>query len=973
MAIYEGSNRNGRGGPAMRRGNGSGIKAPPHMLRNVRTTSNKPRRGILLAILLSSLAVALLVPTVALGAGVVFYNNTAASLRPRLDQLASYHERAFQTSRIFDRNGTLLYELVNAGRRDPVKLNQIADVLKEATISVEDKTFYENVGVDYVGIARAAYQNIVSGQEVSGASTITQQLIKLVILSDEERQNENRYRRKLSEIVLAQQISEQLSKDEILELYLNEINYGNLAYGIQAAAKTYFNTDASKLNLNQASLLAGIPQSPTTHNPIPYLKDGYLPGVRLKPTWMNPEARLPYGITPPRARQVVVLRQMVSNGKITRRAAEAAVAEDLQFVREDIPFNAPHFVFYVKQLLQADPTLGPVLANEGGLNITTTLDLRIQNIAQTEAARRIDELEKENRNIHNAAVVVQQPGTGQILAMVGSIDYNKSKASTTPGETANVLDGKVNVTTAERQPGSALKPFTYLSAMEQKKVDPGSVLWDIETKFPIKQGASKKNLKDPEFWYGPKNYDQKWHGPLRMRESLANSLNMPAVKALKYGGVPQMIDLAHRAGIPPTSLNQPPEYYGLSLTLGGGAVTPLDLTTVYNTLANNGEYIPATPILKVTDRSGKEIQYNAGERRQAIDPKYVAIVRDFMGDNEARTPMFGRNNPLNPSRPAHAKTGTTEDFRDAWALGYTPYVTVGVWTGNNNNEKTAKVESTVGGGVIWNRIMEDLFKDPELDRFLRGPDLAVPLDFPSPKTFGVEERDVCSLGTRFSKRTKEWFVPNERAENRGAPSTGVDCDLTRTIKVVADPNGGYCQPAPGVNYGGRLITIKVSSLPPSTDEEMIVDPKWEGGTASTGGAGQAPDHVCGTKAPPRAAPRRLGLCTAVVQFPVIRQPANMRPRTIEQWRYVAWQKASQKRQSQRRPDTPKGKPDGARHGGWIRKISGEGKENTAEMDASIHAVGTRPTLRIGDKRPHLLIQLVVEFRSYVSAQRRAGN
>ncbi len=841
MAIYAGGDRGAGGGRAGRPGEKGRTRVPPHVLRELGSPRGQPPHRGLLAVLLTLAAVLVFVPAVAAASGAIVYTTTAASLQPRLDKLASYHERAFQTSRVFDRSGKLLYEFVNAGRRDPVKLDQIADVLKDATISIEDKTFYENFGVDYLAITKAAYRIFTSGEEVSGASTITQQLIKLVLLNNEERDYQNRYKRKLTEIVLAQEINNQYSKDQILELYLNEINYGNLSYGIQAASKGYFGINASELNLNQASLLAGLPQSPTYYNPIQFLEDGrILKGFRLKPTWLNPEARLPNGITPPRARQVAVLRQMVLNGKISEPAARNVIAEDLQFAEQTVSITAPHFVFYVKQMLENDPTIGPLLVNEGGLNITTTLDLRIQDIAQREAARRIDELEQEKRNIHNAAVVVEQPHTGEILAMVGSIDYSRSKATTTPGETGNVLDGNVNVTTRERQPGSALKPFTYLSAIEQGKLDAGSILWDVETKFPIKAGASKRNLKDPDFWYGPKNFDQKWHGPLRIRESLANSLNMPAVKALKRAGVPETIDVLHSAGI--SGLNQPADYYGLALTLGGGAVTPLDLTTAYNTLANDGEFVPATPILKITDRSGQELPFKAGERRQALDKKSVAIIRDFMGDNEARTPLFGRDNPLHLSRPSHAKTGTTEDFRDAWALGYTPYATVGVWTGNNNNEKTAQVESTVGGGVIWNRIMESLFKDPDLDRLLRGPDLSAPLDFPSPSTYGLAQGNICPIGGRFGQRTTEWFVEGQERASKS------DCDLYKTITAVADPNGGYCTPAKGVDYGGRVQTFKVWSLPPSTDDEMVIDPTWESGTLRGSPLAVQPDHVCGSGA-----------------------------------------------------------------------------------------------------------------------------
>jgi membrane peptidoglycan carboxypeptidase len=834
MAYSERRQRsNGMGRNGARRDDRTRI--PPHVLRDLGTPRDKKSFPIWRTLFAVVALIALLVPGVAAAVGGIVYTDTAASLRPRLERVASYHDRAFQTSRIFDRNGVLLYEFVNEGRRDYVPLDRISDLVKEATISIEDKTFYENEGVDYVGLTRAMIQNIQSGEEVSGASTITQQLIKLLVLSDEERARENRYRRKITEIILAQQIGADYTKDQILELYLNEINYGNLSYGIQAAAKGYFGVNADELNLNQASLLAGLPQQPSLYNPINYRDpNNVLPGVKLRPGWLNPAAPLPNGIVLPRARQVDVLRQMVLNGKVSEREARQAIAQDLEFVSQDVAINAPHFVFYVREMLEKDPIVSSMLLNEGGLTITTTLDLRMQNMAQAEAKKRIEELEQEQRNIHNAAVVIQQPGTGQILAMVGSIDYNASKATETPGEEGNVLDGNVNVTTRERQPGSALKPFTYLSAINQGKLNAGSILWDVETRFPILAGASKANLDNTNYWYGPKNYDLRWHGPIRMRESLAGSLNMPAIKALKQAGVPETIDLLHRAGI--SGLRNPPDYYGLALTLGGGEVTALDLTTAYNTLANNGEYIPATPILKITDRNGNDLPYSAGQRRTAADPAAVAIVRDFMGDNEARVPVFGRNSPLVLSRPAHVKTGTTEDFRDAWAVGYTPYVTVGVWTGNNNNEKTAKVESTVGGGVIWNRIMENLFKDPEFERLLRGPDLSVPLEFPPPSEFGAEKRKICAIGGAFGKRTEEWFMPGQSASD-------TECDLATTIKVVRQPDGTLCRPVNGVNYGDRLISYKVWGAAPSSDEEYVISSKWDGGAG--GAIAVAPEEVCG--------------------------------------------------------------------------------------------------------------------------------
>jgi peptidoglycan glycosyltransferase len=349
----------------------------------------------------------------------------------------------------------------------------------------------------------------------------------------------------------------------------------------------------------------------------------------------------------------------------------------------------------------------------------------------------------------------------------------------------------------------------------------------------------KKCAPDADaYWFCPKNFDQKWHGPLRMREALANSLNIPAVLALKRAGVGATRDLLHKMGI--SGLQRDDSFYGLAMTLGGGEVTLLDLTTAYNTLANDGRYVKAEPILKITDRDGKVLrEFQPTPNQQVVDPRLVAIIRDIMGDNTARTPLFGRNNPLKLSRPTHAKTGTTDDFRDAWALGFTPYVTVGVWTGNNNNEKTERVESTQGGGIIWNRIMEALFADSKIDRFLRGEDLSKPLEFPSPETYGAVERKICKIGGSFGQRTTEWFTPEMLQEDKGA-----ECDLYRSVKVVRTADGGVCLPVSGVSYGDQLVTMKVWNLPKSSDEEKIVDTQFSIGGEDDELRGSAPSRQC---------------------------------------------------------------------------------------------------------------------------------
>lgn len=796
-----------------------------------------PQRSIFPFVLLALVMLAALIPVGAAAGGGAYYAQTAAELQPRLETLRQY--KPFQTSRILDRNGELLYEFVSNGRRDPVKLDQVSEHVINGTVAIEDSEFWTNEGVDYRGIARALLANLRAGETVSGASTITQQLIKLVVLTNEEQQE--RVTRKIKEAVLAQQLTDQYTKRQILELYLNEIFYGNLSYGIQAAAQNFFGVDAKDLDLNQGSLLAGLGQLPDVYNPINFVEDGrILPGVALKRnTWLEPEAPLPNGTSLPRQRQVAVLRAMVKDGYVTEPEARAAIANDLQFVDKTVSLKAPHFVFHVQEALGNDPVIGPILANEGGLTITTTLDLRVQEIAQREAKKRIEELEAQKRNIHNAAVVVMQPNSGQILGMVGSIDYNAVKATESPDETGNVLDGNVNVTTRERQPGSALKPFTYLSALNQGALTPGSILWDVETKFPIQLGATDANLTQcaPQgaYWFCPKNFDGRWHGPLRMREGLANSLNIPAVLALKRAGIGPTRQMLHRMGI--SGLQRDDNYYGLAMTLGGGEVTALDLTTAYNTLASDGRPYKAEPVLSITDRDGQVLrQFTPSQPEPVVDPALVAIVRDFMGDNEARTPVFGRDNPLRLSRPLHAKTGTTDDFRDAWALGYTPYVTVGVWTGNNNNEATERVESTQGGGIILNRIMEAFFKDAEIERLLRGPSLEKPLDFPPPSQFGAVQSNICQIGGSFGQRSSEWFTPKMLDGKQEG------CDLYRTVSVVRTPSGGACLPVDGGDYGDQLTSLRIWNLPKSSDEERIVDTSFA--YADQGYSGGLPSTVC---------------------------------------------------------------------------------------------------------------------------------
>ncbi len=873
----------------------------PGLLRGRRAPAPGPRlpmmAGNLLAVATLGVAAAGLIVLAVVYAA---YAGTAASLKPRLDALGS--RELFQSSRIYDRNGVLLYEFFDAGKRTSVAYERISPLVISATVAIEDKTFFTNPGIDLNGIARTLISSLQAGEETGGASTITQQVIKNSVLTDEERAPERRYERKLKEIILAQELDKLYDKEQILELYLNENFYGNLAYGIEAASETYFAVRASELSLNQASLLAGLPQLPSLYNPINYLErdaqGGYLPGVQLGEGWLSPEYALPETVTAPRLRQVAVLRRMVEEGYVSEPQARAAIAQPLRFAAQEVPLNAPHFVFYVRDLLQE--RYGPETLFGGGLRITTTLDLDLQRMVQQKALERINELKE--RNIHNAAVVVMQPNTGQVLAMVGSIDYDAVQATTTPGERGNVIDGQVNVATRERQPGSALKPFTYLSAME-RGMTPESVLWDVPTDFPTTAASDAE-------WYTPLNYNGRFNGPVRIRTALANSLNIPAVKALKFAGVENTLNLLDRVGIK-QGLKRGKDFYGLSLTLGGGEVTPLELTAAYNTLASGGRYFPPVSVLSISDGSGRLLeQFLPGRGQQVVDQGLAAVITNMLSDDRARQPVWGLNSPLKLSLPAAVKTGTTNDWRDAWAAGYTPFVTVGVWTGNNNNEPTAKVESLTGGGIIWRNVMEEIFvrirEEPRYRALFAAPyaDGVIPTEFRLPAESVLQQRPMCPLPGPYGGYDAELFtrsmltsmitstlstttsLQTSQALDVRLASAQVPCSSFERLTVVriptedewsptgelqirapaapaegADaapafsPDDRFCRPGEGTTYPEALTRSIYFWKTPPADPDMRVRYEWSGGSFN-----------------PDLRPDELPACTAELFAPPVRTP-----------------------------------------------------------------------------------------------------
>jgi len=596
-----------------------------------------------------------------LGLAVAVYTYIAIGL-PAPEELQA-RSLTFTSTKIYDRNGGLLYEIIDpqGGRHTLVPLAHISPSLRQATIATEDKHFYQHSGVDPLGIARAIWQNVMEQSIVSGASTIPQQLARNVFLSPEERVQRT-MSRKVKEAVLAIEITRRYPKDIILEIYLNTIYYGNLAYGIEAAAQTYFGKTAANLSLAESALLAGLPRSPAIYDP-----------------FTNPEAA--------RARQAIVLGLMAEEGYITPAQAEAARSEELQFVAQRTGIRAPHFVTYVRQLLEQK--YGSAILYQGGLQVYTTLDLRLQGIAERVTREQMAAL--ADKHATNAALVALRPGTGEIVAMLGSVDFFNPE-----------IDGQVNVALRLRQPGSAIKPVTYLAAFEQGWT-PATLVMDVPTEFPD--------------GYKPTNHDEKFHGPVLVREALGSSYNVPAVKVLRSVGLPAFLEMAQRLGI--TSLNRPDDY-GLSLTLGAGDVTLLELTGVYAVLANRGKQVPPVAVLRVLDNDGRVIEaYHPPEGQQVISPQHAYLITSILSDNEARTDS-DPNNILRLSRPAAAKTGTTDGWRDNWTMGYTPDLVAGVWVGNSDNTPMAQISGVAGAGPIWHNFMEEALAGTPPRQFARS-------------------------------------------------------------------------------------------------------------------------------------------------------------------------------------------------------------------------------------------------------------
>ena len=628
------------------------------------------------------------------------YADWSAELDEGIAALATARDReTFQTTRIYDRHGALLWEIFGEGKRTNVTLADIPQELQWATIAVEDDTFYENNGLDAPSLLAALIANLRNrGDRPVGASTITQQLVRHLVFDYDERTAVS-YDRKSKEIVLAWQMTNEYSKDEILTMYLNEIYYGNLAYGVEAAAQTYFGKSALELSLGESALLAALPQSPIELDPFTNLESA-------------------------QERQWLVLNLMVDEGYITQTDAENAYLAPLNFVAQEVSLEAPHFAVYVRQLLEAE--YGAELVANGGLRVTTSLDMSYQRLAEALARQHIASIDPAH-NLTNTAMVALKPGTGEILAMLGSIDYHDE-----------TIDGHVNVTLSPQQPGSAIKPVTYAAALAAQQPDgtpawnAADILWDVAVDYPQFNGES----------YSPVNYDERFHGPVRLRNALANSYNIPAILLLQDIGLPKFLDLAGRMGI--SSFGDDPSQYGLAITLGGAELTPLELTSAYAVFANGGYRIPPTAILRVETAAGDLLfDYEAPQPTHVLDSRVAYLISDILDDDAARIPAMGRDNPLALPFPAAAKTGTSNDFRDNWTVGYTPGLVVGVWAGNTDNSPMVDISGLTGAAPLWSGFVQGVYGNYELLETLATAGAQPPTEFVAPA--GLESRPLCDL------------------------------------------------------------------------------------------------------------------------------------------------------------------------------------------------------------------------------------
>ncbi|HEY7030627.1 MAG TPA: transglycosylase domain-containing protein [Thermomicrobiales bacterium] len=662
----------------------------------------------------------------AVGGTVDQYKKVNRSLQPSAAQVAA---ETFETTRIFDRNGVLLQEVEPegvGGYRTFVDFDEISPYLIEATVAAEDATFWSHYGVEPMAIARGALIN-ASGTGSSGGSTITQQLAR-GLYPNQIDPNDRSYTRKFKEALAAIQLDRKYSKQDLITMYLNQIFYGQRSYGIEAASETFFNKKASELNLAEASLLAGLPQAPSYYDPT-----------------VNFDVA--------KRRQQYVLDQMVKYGYVTPQEAKNAKNVALHpSDRNSSIRHAPHFTIYVEDYLKQK--YGEDAFFKGGLQVTTSIDVNLQETAEQILQRDLNEYGiPYGRN--NASMIVMQPWSGQILAMVGSAGFNDT-----------LIGGQNNYTTAPLQPGSSIKPVVYAAAFESGW-NPGTVILDTTMKRP--------DPSQPNGFYEPQNYTGISYGAVPVRIALANSLNIPALKTIEFAGIAHVQDLGHRMGYT-KSLYGDPATYGIPLALGSGEVTVLEHTNVFATFANNGRYVPANPILKITDARGnvlydaaKDLKANPGQ--QALRAEYAYQITSILTDNQARSMIFTENNLFGDTaqqlgRPTAAKSGTTNGWKDIWTMGYTTDLAIGVWMGQttatgDRYQELPERDGIQGAGPIWADLMLEMHQNPKWASLLKGPNgQTIPEDFPVPS--GLHKGRVCDAtghqATGGSASHEEWLV-----------------------------------------------------------------------------------------------------------------------------------------------------------------------------------------------------------------------
>ena len=612
----------------------------------------------------------------------------------QIPDISAFENRKIaQSTKIYDRTGkTLLWDIHSDIKRTVVPFSKISRNIKNATVAIEDSEFYQHKGIDIPALLRSIFNDIMTGSKKQGGSTITQQLAKNTLLTKEKT-----FTRKTKEIVLALKMEKEISKEKILELYLNEISYGGNNYGIETASQSYFGKKSEDLTLAEAAYLAALPQAPTYYSPFGNNKD------KLE------------------ERKNLVLRRMRDLNFITDEEKKQAENEKIVFLnKDDLSIKAPHFSIFIRSYLEEK--YGKDLVEEGGLKVITTLDYELQKKAE-EIVKKFAESNAKNFNASNAAMLALDPKTGQILVMVGSKDYFNKE-----------IQGNYNVTLAKRQPGSSIKPFVYATAFK-KGYTPNTVLFDLPTEFNPScntDGTPKEGVK-PEKCYHPLDYDKIFRGPITLRNALAQSVNIPSVKTLYLAGLKDSIKTMNDVGI---KFSSNPVDFGLSLGLGAGEVTFIDLTGAYAVLANNGVKNSYTGILKIEDSDGKILEEYKAQPQQVLDKNIALLMSDVLSDNNARTPAFGERSSLYfPDRQIAAKTGTTNDYHDAWTFGYTPSFVLGAWAGNNDN---TSMEKKVAGFIVspmWHAFFEEAldklpkeefekptpqYPDESIKPFLRG-------------------------------------------------------------------------------------------------------------------------------------------------------------------------------------------------------------------------------------------------------------